>query len=228
MAEAPASRLPLLLCWLSPAFPVGAFAYSHAVEWAVEAGDVHDEGSLAAWLLAVLRDGAGRSDVILLAASYRAGEAGDTEALDAVNDFALALAPSGELRLETAQQGRSFLSAARAAWPAGALESLLIARPETAYPVAFGAVAAAHGVPLPEAVHGFLTAFAGNLVSAGIRLAPVGQTAGQRVLARLLPALDVVAAEAIEAELDDIASVTFRADLGSLRHETQYTRLFRS
>lgn len=216
-----------LFAWLSPAFPVGAYAYSHTLEWAVEAGDIADEAGLAAFLSDLLALGFGRSDAILLAHAWRA--AGDEAALAEVNDLAVALAPSAELRLETCQQGRSFLDAVRAAWPAPGLEAGAAALDgEVAYPVAVGLAAAAHGMALPATLDAFLLATAQNLVSAAIRLAPIGQTAGTRVVAGLAPRLRVLAAEAASLNLDDIGSATFRADLGSFRHETQYTRLFRS
>lgn len=221
-------RLVPLLCWLSPAFPVGAYAYSHGLEWAVEAGDVTDQLSLEAWLATILVDGAGRNDAILLASAYRAASAQDAGALGDVNDLALALAPSAELRLETGQQGRSFLDAALAAWPHPRLGASAAALSRVAYPVALGVAASAHGVPLGETVPSYLTAFAANLVSAAIRLAPIGQTAGQAALAQLVPRLIRLAGETIACDLDDVGGATFRADLGSFRHETQYSRLFRS
>lgn len=225
MAE---SGLMPLLCWLSPAFPVGAFAYSHGLEWAVEAGDVRDEATLEAWGAEILLEGAGRNDAILLAAAHRAAEAGDAAALAGANELALALAPSAELRLETAQQGRSFLDATLAAWPHPRLETAARGVGEVAYPIALGLAAASHGVPLAATAQAHLTAFAGNLVSAAIRLAPIGQTAGQRVLARLVPRLARLAEDVLALDLDDVGGRAFRADLGSFRHETQYTRLFRS
>ncbi|WP_375459001.1 urease accessory protein UreF [uncultured Enterovirga sp.] len=225
MAEADSSRL---ICWLSPAFPVGSYAYSHGLEWAVEAGDVADETSLAAWLETLLLEGAGRNDAILLAAAYRAAAAGDTAALEEANDLALALAASAELWLETAQQGRSFLDVILAAWPAPGLSEMTRTLGRVAYPVALGLAAALHGVPLAAVLRGQLTAMAGNLVSAAIRLAPIGQTAGQRLLAGLVPRLDDLAGDVLRLDLDDVSASTFRADLGSFRHETQYTRLFRS
>lgn len=221
------SRLALL-AWLSPAFPVGAYAYSHGLEWAVEAGDVRDEASLEAWLRSLLFDGIGRSDGILLAYAHRAATGGDAAALAAVNELALALAPSAELRLETAQQGRSFLDAVLATWPHPEQAKLAGGIGEIAYPVALGLAAACHRIPLPDAAGSYLTALAGNLVSAAIRLAPIGQTSGQRVLAGLVPDLALLAGTVLAADLDDVGGATFRSDLGSLRHETQYTRLFRS
>ena len=222
------SVLPLL-AWLSPTYPVGAYAYSHGLEWAAETGDIADEAALAGWLADVLMHGAGRNDAILLASAHSAAAAGDHLALAEVNDLALALAPSQELRLETRQQGRSFLDTTLASWPAPLLSSLAPSLDdEVAYPVAVGLAVASHGVPLLPASEAFLLAFMQNLVSAALRLAPIGQTAGTRVLAGLAPAVAALALETAELTLDDIGSATFRADLGSFLHETQYTRLFRS
>ncbi len=222
------SMLPLL-AWLSPTYPVGAYAYSHGLEWATEAGDVTDEASLAGWLADVLAHGAGRNDVILLAAAHRAAVADDQAALIEVNDLALALAPSQELRLETGQQGRSFLDATLVAWPVPLLSSLAVnLEDEVAYSVAVGLSAGAHGVPLLSTLEGFLLAFMQNLVSAALRLAPIGQTGGIRVLAGLAPAIAALADEIPHLAPEDIGGATFRADLGSFLHETQYTRLFRS
>lgn len=218
-----------LFAWLSPSFPVGAYAYSHALEWAVEAGDVKDEASLAAQVSDLMCLGFGRSDGILLAHAWRAAVAGDAGALKEVNELAVCLAPSAELRLETCQQGRSFLDAVRAAWPSSALETAAAALTgEVAYPVAVGLAAGAHGIPLGPTLEGFLLALVQALVSSGIRLAPVGQTAGTRVVAGLAPAVRALAADIPTLTLDDLGTATFRADLGSFRHETQYTRLFRS
>ncbi len=218
------SLLPLM-AWMSPSYPVGAYAYSHGLEWAVEAGDVRDAASLTDWLGDLLERGAGRNDAILFAAAYRAAEARDAQGLVAINDLALALAPSAELYLETSQQGRSFLDATLAAWPSPRLADLTGA---VAYPVAVGAAAAAHDIPLEIAARLFLFGFLQNLVSAAVRLAPIGQTTGTRVLAALSGAVERVADAAVAASLDDLGSATFRADLGTMRHETQYTRLFRS
>jgi urease accessory protein len=225
MAE---SVLPLL-AWLSPTYPVGAYAYSHGLEWAVAAGAVADEASLAAWLGDLLAHGAGRNDAILLAAAYRAATGGDAAALAEVNDLALAFAPSAELRLETRQQGRSFVDATLAAWPAPPLARLAETfDDEIAYPIAVGLAAGAHGLPLAPTLEAFLLGFMQNLVSAAVRLAPIGQTGGTRVLAGLAPAIAALARDIPDLILDDLGSATFRADLGSFLHETQYTRLFRS
>ncbi|WP_375408231.1 urease accessory protein UreF [uncultured Methylobacterium sp.] len=218
-----------LMAWLSPTYPVGAYAYSHGLEWAVECGVVRDEATLAGWLSDVLELGSGRNDLILAAHAHRAAGEADPDGLVTVNDLALALAPSRELHLETTQQGRSFLDATLVAWPHPTLSRLADALPaEVAYPVAFGLSAGAHGMALPPVISGFGLAFMQNLVSAALRLAPVGQGAGTRVIAGLTPRV-VALAETIPAlTLDDLGSATLRLDLGSFRHETQYSRIFRS
>lgn len=226
MATAEALRL---MAWLSPAYPVGAYAYSHGLEWAVEAGDVRDAGSLEAWLADALERGAGRNDIILLGAAHRAASAGDGPALSDANDLALALAPSRELHLETSQQGRSFLDATAAAWPHPALEPVQAALPgAVAYPVAVGAAAGAHGMGRDPVAAAYGLAFVQNLVSAALRVAPIGQSAGMRIVARLAPRAEALAASLRGAGFEELGTATLRLDLGSHRHETQYSRIFRS
>ncbi|MEE1613586.1 urease accessory protein UreF [Microvirga sp. CF3016] len=219
-----AAILPLF-AWLSPSYPVGCYAYSHTLEWAVEAGDVADEASLVAWLADLLTLGLGRNDAILLSHAYRAIEQNDCEALEVINELALALSPSAELYLETSQQGRSFLDATLAAWPSSRLSPL---DGDVAFPVAIGMAAAAHGIPLPITSQAYLFGLVQTLVSAAIRLAPIGQTAGIRASAALTGTVQDVARQGVVLTLDDIGGATFRADLGSFYHENQYTRLFRS
>ncbi len=218
-----------LMAWLSPAYPVGAYAYSHGLEGAVEAGDVTDAASLEAWLSDALERGAGRNDMILASAAHRATAEGDGAALAETNDLALALAPSRELHLETSQQGRSFLDATAAAWPNPALPAVCAALPgAVAYPVAVGAAAGAHGLARDVTVAAYGLAFVQNLVSAALRVAPIGQSAGMRVIAALSPRVADLAASLRGAGLDELGSACLRLDLGSFRHETQYSRLFRS
>jgi urease accessory protein len=219
-----AAILPLF-AWLSPSYPVGCYAYSHTLEWAVEAGDVTDEATLVAWLTDLLILGFGRNDAILLSHAYQAVEKGGGRNLEEVNELALALSPSAELYLETSQQGRSFLDATLAAWPSPRLIAL---DGDVVFPVAIGMSAAAHGIPLPVTLEAYLFGLVQTLVSAAIRLAPIGQTAGIRVSAALAGRVRDVARQGMALTLDDIGGSTFRADLGSFHHENQYTRLFRS
>lgn len=231
-ADAPAEYRALyrLMTWLSPSFPVGAFSYSSGIEWAVEDGDIGDAEALRSWLAAMLSDGAGFCDGVLLCHAWRTAAARNDDALSEVAELAAALAPSRERHLETTAQGRAFADIAGATWSCAALERLLGVVPpgSIAYPVAVGTVAAGHGVPLDLTLHAFLHAQTANWISAGVRLIPLGQTDSQRVMAALEPVVASVAGRALAATLDDIGSATFRADLASARHETQYTRLFRT
>jgi urease accessory protein len=137
--------------------------------------------------------------------------------------------PSKERQLETTSQGRAFIEIARSAWNHDGLERLIAACDgPIVYPVAVGLVSAAHKIPLATTMHGFFHAVTSNWISAGARLVPLGQTDSQRVLAALEPVVVATGARALTASLDDLGGATFRADLASLRHETQYTRLFRS
>jgi urease accessory protein len=209
-----------LLAWLSPAFPTGAFAYSHGLEWAVEAGDIKDGDSLRHWLTDVLANGSGRSDTILLRHAHRA--AADPMALQEIVSLATACAPARERRDEALNQGRAFQLAV-APWTTTA------ALPQDApYSVAVGAAAGERGIPEDDTAVAYLQAFATNLISAAVRLVPLGQTAGLHVLAALEPVILTTARETKSATLDDVGGCAFRSDLAAMRHETQYTRLFRS
>ena len=218
-----------LMAWLSPSYPVGAFSYSSGIEWAVEAGDIRDAGTLKAWLATMLSDGAGYCDAVLLAATHRAVTVDDDKTLRELAELAAALAPSKERHLETTAQGNAFVAATQAAWPTPAFDRLAqVWDGPVAYPVAVAVAAAGHGIALEPALAAFLQALAANWVSAGVRLIPLGQTDGQRVLAALEDVVAATARRALAGTLDNLGAAAFRADLASARHETQYTRLFRS
>ena len=210
-----------LLTWLSPAFPTGAYAYSHGLEWAVEAADIRDEAGLLGWAADVLAHGSGRHDAILLRHAHRATD------LAGLAELAAAAQPCRERRDETLAQGDAFAIAARV-WGAPLLDRLHAAALPVAYPIAVGALARAQGVAEDPAVLAFLHAFAANLVSAAVRLVPLGQTAGLRTVAALEPTLAAIAAQTRHAGLDDLGGACFRSDIAAMRHETQHTRLFRT
>jgi urease accessory protein len=218
-----------LMTWLSPAFPVGSFSYSSGIEWAVEAGDITDRTTLQDWLAVMLLEGAGFCDGIFLCHAHRAAEASDARALNELLELAAAFTPSRERHLETTAQGRAFVAIAQSAWNCAALDLLTphLAGP-VAYPVAVGVLAAGHRISLVATLHAFLHATTSNWISAGVRLIPLGQTDSQRALAALESVIAATAEKSLNATLDDLGSATFRADLASMRHETQYTRLFRS
>lgn len=224
--DAPADLLRLF-AWLSPAFPVGAFAYSHGLESAVDAGLVHDAATLQAWLGDLLRHGSARQDAVLAAEAWRLAAMPGGGGLADLNDLALALAPGRERRLETGGTGRAFAEAIRASWPEAACPALPTAG-DIAYPVAFGAAAGTAGLPLSPSLAALALAFVGNLVSAAVRLGPIGQTDGQRVTAALLDETRRLGSWAARSGLDDLGGCALRSDIAALQHETLYSRLFRS
>ncbi len=218
----------LLRIWLSPSFPVGSFAYSHGLEAAVARGLVTNAGELGDWLGALMDSGSARNDLILVADAWRAANSNDDDALVRLNAIAIAFQPSAERYLEATQQGGSFVATISAAWPCDPIETLRRLDAPVAYPIAVGAAAAGHAIPLPDVLPAYALAFAMNLVSAAIRLSIIGQTDGQRVMARLMPTIDRQAHETEGLTIEDLGGSTFSSDLASLEHETLYSRLFRS
>ena len=214
-----------LQSWLSPAFPIGAFSYSHGLEYAVEAGLVHDKDSLIAWLEADLRHGSGRNEGIFLATALKS----DGDAFLEIAELAAASFSTQELALEGLSQGEAFLHMLQKAWPHGDLSALvheLTVRP--ALPIAVAMASKAHGIDPVAALHLHLQAWLANLINAAVRLVPLGQTDGQLAQAALEDAVLAVAAEAATATIDDLGSAAIMVDWASMQHETQYTRLFRS
>jgi urease accessory protein len=224
-----------LSAWTSPSFPVGAFAYSHGLEWAVEAGLVDDAATLRDWAAHLLAAGAPRQDAVLLARAYReAGASGQLDLHPLLDTARLAAALKGtaELAQETVVQGGAFLRTVRAAWPDPRLDAIDAALRrdgvEVALPVAVGVCAAVHAIPLAATLTFFLHSVAANTVSAAIRLSVIGQTDGQRITASLEPVILGTAAMAEAAGPEDLWSAAPVVDWCSTRHETQHTRLFRS
>ena len=223
-----------LFAWLSPAMPVGAYSYSHALEAAVEAGAVDDAPSLRRYVETVLRYGTGWTDGLLLRAAHEAGVDGTFEGWSLVEILTTAAAMRGtsELALESAAQGRALLTVLRQAWPAAELAALdrLCRRLdlEPPYALVLGLAARAHRLPLAAVLPAFLQAFAASLISAGIRLIPLGQTDGQRLTAALEGVIAEAVALVMASGIEDLGSAALAIDLLSMAHETQYTRLFRS
>ncbi len=223
-----------LAIWLSPAFPVGGFTYSHGLEWAIEDGSVTSAALLEAWLGDILRHGAGRNDAILFAHVWRAATTGDTASLVEAIELADAFQPTRERRLEAGAQGAAFAKAIVDTWNTPAYAALTTTLgghfgpiPWT-YATAVATAAAAHGLSLRPALAAYLQAFCGTIVSAGVRAIPLGQTEGLGIIARITPTVFAIADHAISATLDDLGGAAVRADIASMCHETQYTRLFRS
>ena len=218
-----------LMIWLSPAYPIGAFAYSSGIEWAVDAGDINNVATLRDWLDGMLSVGSGFNDGVFFAQMHRAMAADDDARAVEIAELAAAFAPSRERYDETTKLGRAFIDVTEAAWPCCALARLKqIWKGAVAYPVAVGAACAGHAVPLAPALHAFLTAIVANWISAGVRLIPLGHTDSQRLLQMLEPVVRETAQRALVSGLNDLGSATFRAELAGIKHEAQYTRLFRS
>lgn len=217
-----AAQLQKLVTWLSPAFPVGAFAWSAGLETAIADRVVTDSVSLQNWIEGALRNGGTRTDAVLLAAAHRA-EA-DAAALAQIAELGLALTPSAERWRETTITAASFVRAV-AQWPVETLARLPSPCP---YPVVVGAVAAGHGIGLDDTLIAFLTAAVHGQVSVAVRLVPLGQTDGLRVMASLEPLVAELAAAATTAGLADIGSIAYAADIAQMRHETLEPRIFRS
>ena len=216
-----------LMTWLSPAYPVGAYAFSHGLENAVETGLVTNADTTRDWIASVLSRGNAQADLVFAGAAWDATS--DAEALLRLNELALAFQSTAELRLESTAQGQAYLTVSRDAWPCKAIDTLhAMQTEELAYPVVVGAIAASHGVAKPATLLAYAHAFAANLVSAAVRLVPLGQTDGQRVTARLMPVAEAAVSKALNTPVDEVATATPVVDVASMNHETQYTRLFRS
>jgi urease accessory protein len=236
MSDRPFDLAPLALLrqlsWLSPAFPTGSYSYSHGIEWAVEAGLIHDRESLVDWLDADLRFGSGRNEAIFFIEAWRCATNDDCENLLEVAELAAAFRGTSEFALESSQQATACLATLRRVWPDPLIESLSEVlsdlRIAPVFSVVLGVRAARQDIPATLALPAFLQSYLANLVTAGVRLIPLGQTDGQLGIAELEPTVLAVASQAEHATIHDLGSAAFMVDLASASHETQYTRLFRS
>jgi urease accessory protein len=216
-----------LMTWMSPSYPVGAYSFSHGLESAVDCGLMRDASTARNWIGDLMAFGGGQADLVFVAEAW--GAAADRNRLSEVHELALAFQPTSEIRLETTAQGAAFVRATAAAWPCPALGLLKqVAGGEYVYPVVVGAVAGSHAVAKDEVMQAYGHAFAANLVSAAVRLVPLGQTEGQKITASLLDDVYSAVATALSTPLAMVSSSCVMADITSMKHEVQYTRLFRS
>ena len=218
--------------WLSPSFPTGSYSYSHGLEWAVEAGQIWDRDSLVDWLEADLCHGSGRNEAIFFSAAWRCAQDADPAKLLAIAELAAAFRGTSELALESSQQASACLAVLRRAWPELQLhalsQTLQECRVEPALAVVLGICSSRQGIPMVLALPAFLQSYVANLVMAGVRLIPLGQTDGQLAVAGLEAAVLALSAQCEDATIEDLGSAACMVDLASIAHETQYTRLFRS
>lgn len=207
-----------LMTWLSPAFPVGAYTYSHGIEAAIEQGWVTDRQSLEAWLSDLLNHGAARNDAIFIQAVYANNDIAE------LDELARAWQPTLELRNESLGQGKAFLRALRQVWP----DPVTDGYKELAYPIAIALAARQSGIPASDTIQAYLHAFTVNLISAAVRLVPLGQTEGLTVWAGFEPIIPSLTQNALSTTMDDLGGCVMMNDYASMLHETQHTRLFRS
>jgi urease accessory protein len=228
--EFPCSPLSLLRLqsWLSPTFPNGAYSYSHGLEWAVEAGHVYDRSSLVDWLKADLCYGSGRNEAVFFAEAYRSAIDDDRAKLMRVAEVAAASRGTSEFALESSQQATACLNTLRRVWSDPILDLFLEMQFQPVLAVVLGARSARERIPAGVALPAFLHSYVANLVIAGVRLTPLGQTDGQLAIAELEDAVLSASAQGTCATLDDLGSAGFMVELASIAHEIQYTRLFRS
>lgn len=217
-----------LMAWLSPAFPVGSFSYSSGLEGAAHEGRVPRADALRDWIEALLVCGSAWNDAVLFCEAWRRARGGGN--LAEIAELGVALAGSLERHRETTLQGAAFLAAARG-WPGLRMPAFALPSADlesVPYCVAVGAVAGANRIALEDACAAFLQASVSNMVQAGIRLSVLGQSAAVGLVAGLEPVVLDVAARAAASTLDELGTATIMADLVSMRHETQHSRLFRS
>jgi urease accessory protein len=228
----PPLALLKLQSWLSPAFPTGSYSYSHGLEWAVEAGYINDRESLIDWLEVDLCHGSGRNEAIFFSEAWRFAIDDARAKLIEIAELAAAFRATSEFALESSQQAAACLATLRRVWPDRVLdwlsESLSERHVQPVLAVVLGIRVARLGIPVGLALPAFLQSCIANLVIAGVRLIPLGQTDGQLALAELEQAVLAASVEAENATIDDLGSAAFMVDLASMAHETQYTRLFRS
>ncbi len=228
MAHTGNAGLYQLLTWTSPSYPTGAFSYSHGLEWAVEAGAVDDVKTLVEYVDAVLARGGGWIDAVLFARAYEGAQ--DARQFDDIAELAAAFRGSSETALESQQQGAAFLLVTCRAWPHPLLDAFVTRHGDQpiAHSIAMALACAAHGISLPIALCAWLHSIAANLVSAGVRLVPLGQTYGQIATAQLASRIAAIADRALVTPINELGSAAPLLELCSIQHETQYTRLFRS
>ena len=210
-------QLLQLLVFMSPAFPIGSFAYSHGLEWAIDDGTVKSANDVQAWIEALLVHGSGWNDAVLFVAAYDASE----EVRMEIDELALALAASRERALETSDLGQSFAKAV-ATLSAGEIMNF------QTYPVTVAAACQKAGIDRRAGLLAYLQAFTNNLVAVAVRLVPLGQTKGLEIMRDLMPVIVMTVERAFKASIDDLGSSALLSDISAMRHETQYSRVFRS
>ena len=223
----------LLAALFSPAFPIGAFSYSHGIEAAIASGDVDDAATAHDWIETILLGGSGRNDAILMANAYNAVKlhaakdgqlaGGRNAEIEAINELAFALSSGAERAQESRELGVNFARIVDQVYQLDISRSTPLA-----YPVAAGLVVRYLGCDLTLGLTFFLQSFIANLISVVVRAVPLGQSDGQIMLAQMMPAVATLANEAALAPLDDVGGYAILADHASIIHETLEPRIYRT
>ncbi len=221
------SHLLSILQLASPTLPVGAYSYSEGLEMLVENGTIANQIHLKHWLEAELLYGAIRLEAAVMVRSQQAAKMGDVESLCRWNLWLSAARETEELRASSWQMGRSLIQLLGKLEPQIVPIVNAVGNPGN-YAIAFGIAGAHWQISIKAALLGYLHSWASNLITAGVKLIPLGQTAGQQLLLDLQPLLIAAALEILALEDDQLACCTWGLSLASMQHETQYTRLFRS
>ena len=200
--------------WMSPAFPIGAFAYSHGLELAIDKDQVSNGEKLQKWITDLLEYGSLRTDSIFISLILRGHDA------KKMNELSMALCPAGERLLETKLQGSAFAKVIEDVWQQDIGELSL--------PIAVALAAKNQSIEQDLILPAYLHAFCSNLISAAIRLIPIGQTEGQRIMLELYPTISDLVKTASESEIDDLNSACFFSDVSAMEHEYLQPRIFKT
>ncbi len=203
--------------WLSPSFPVGAFAYSHGLEQAIRSHWIENGEDLREWLDTLIRHGSGRSDAIWIRLAWACKDMSDVQELNAQ---CRAFAPALERQREAERQGAAFSNVASHVWG--------LKLPMLQLPINLGFAARQEGLDIEAVIALYLQSFLSNLTAAAQRLMPMGQTEGQSILAQLNAACIEVAADSRDMGIEDISSTAFLSDIAAMQHETLQPRIFQS
>ncbi|NOD97216.1 urease accessory protein UreF [Ruegeria sp. HKCCD6228] len=217
MATPTEADILTLTQWLSPAYPVGGFAYSHGLETAIDEGAVASSQDAEAWISDVQEHGSGWNDALFVVSAYNAQ---DNDELISVDTKARAICASSERKMETELLGQAFGTVTGDVWD--------LDIQQLSYPVSVGYAAHLQGLPILLTTKLYLQAFASNLVACATRLVPLGQTDAQKLIRNLTPLCARIAEQAQMAGLDELSSTAFLTDIASMRHEIQYSRIFRT
>lgn len=220
-----------LLSYLSPSYPIGSFHYSHGIEYAVDCGIVHDPASLEAWITGILEFGSGRNDGIFFKTAVQAVREEDDDLFDRLLTDGSAFRQTPELWMESSEQGEAALKILTQIHPSFYVDQLNAHVQQgrgVPLSILFGVQFGMGTLPLDMGLVGFFHAFVSNLITAGIKLIPLGQSDGQRALIALEPIVYHMANSVLDLPLDELGSAALMVDWTSVSHEHQYTRLFRS